>query len=203
MNENTFFDHLQPLNLGDIHQIHSKSMEILSQVGMRFESEQAMELFKHHGFKTDNNIVFIPEAAVADALEIVPSQFTLRGRNPANNVTMGGDNFSFAPGGGSPFILDPDGVIRRSRSVDYVNSLKLVQGLDDIGINRELITASGDVPQEQSMLFELKTAILYTDKPLDCSFPGRRGAFGHFIRGSSSRICGTPLSMAWPMPSAR
>ena len=171
VNENTIFDQLQPLNLGDIHQIHSKSMEVLSQVGMRFESEEAIEIFKKHGFQVDGSLVFFTEAAIADALERVPSQFTLRARNPANNVTMGGENFAFAPGGGSPFIIDADGTIRRSRSSDYVNSLKLVQMLEDININRELITASGDVPQEQSMLFELKTAILYTDKPLDCSFP--------------------------------
>ena len=67
----------------ELSQIHNASMEILRDTGVKFNSSNAIELFQKNGFKTDGLRVFITEKDVRRALELVPSRFTIRARNPA------------------------------------------------------------------------------------------------------------------------
>ena len=39
--------------------IHEKSLDILATVGVSFHSQEAVDVFKAHRFKTDGNIVFL------------------------------------------------------------------------------------------------------------------------------------------------
>jgi len=54
----------------DINRLHDASMGILRDVGVAFNSQQALEIFKSHGFKTDVKLVFAkamsPEKFVID-----------------------------------------------------------------------------------------------------------------------------------------
>jgi len=167
---NKTFDRLQPLTREEIRLIHTKTVDILKNTGMWFQSEKVRNIFEHHGFKVEGEIVYFDEKAVENALATTPAKFTLLARNPENNVELGGESFGFAPAGGAPFILDYNDGLRESTSKDYIASLKLTQTLDDIDINRELVASGGDIPPEDLLLYELLESIKYTDKPLDCSF---------------------------------
>lgn len=163
-------DRLQPLPLDQIKLIHAKSVEILEDTGMWFPSERARKIFKQHGFEVEGEIVYFTENDIENALETVPSKFVVLARNPKKNLEIGGEKFAFSNNAGAPFILDFDGTIRKSTSKDYHDFLKINQSLDDIDYNREMVSASGDVHPENTLLYELLWQIKLTDKPVNCVF---------------------------------
>lgn len=179
--ENTY-DRLKTLNKEQIDLIHNKSVEILAKTGFWFDSEKARNIFKKHGFKVDKDIVFFKEKDIENAIETIPSEFTVQARNPGNNISVGGENFSFSNNAGAPFILDYGGGVRISSSEDYKNFLKLNQQLVAIDYTREMVSSSFDIPAERALLYELNWQLKLTDKPVNCVFGAGAGllaiAFG-------------------------
>ncbi|MCG8632936.1 MAG: trimethylamine methyltransferase family protein, partial [Desulfobacterales bacterium] len=80
--------------------VHEKSLDILATVGVSYHSQEALDLFKTHGYKIDGNVVFFTEEQLTSALDTTPSHFTLSARNPENDITLGDGNFVLAPGYG-------------------------------------------------------------------------------------------------------
>lgn len=152
----------------NLEMIHAKTVEILSTTGMWFQADETCTLFKSHGFLVDNHLVYFTEEQINNALKTVPREFHLLARNDQHSLLVGGGHFAFAPSGGSPYIMDADGLVRTSTGEDYRKSLKLTQVLDSIDYNYELVPAGGNIPASQSQLFELVEAIKLTDKPLNC-----------------------------------
>lgn len=167
--ENTY-DRLKPLNRKQIELIHKKSVEILEKTGFWFDSKKAGNIFRKHGFKIDGDIVYFKEKDIENALETIPSEFTVRARNSRNDIRVGGENFSFSNNAGAPFIIDYDGRMRNSSSEDFLNFLKLNQQLEAIDYTREMISTSLDVPAQCTLLYELLWQLKLTDKPVNCVF---------------------------------
>ena len=161
-------DRFKTVSEFNLQMIHDKTLEILASSGMWFQSDETCALFKSQGFSVDNHLVYFTEEQINQALKTVPREFNLVARNDQRSLLVGGDNFAFAPSGGSPYIMDADGLVRPSTGEDYRRSLKLTQTLDSIDYNYELVPAGGDIPADQSQLFELVEAIKLTDKPLNC-----------------------------------
>jgi len=167
--ENTY-DRLKPLKREQIELIHKRSVEILEKTGFWFDSEKARNIFRKHGFKVDGDIVYFKEKDIENALVTVPSEFTIRARNPKNDIRVGGENFSFSNNAGAPFIVDYDGTMRISSSEDFFNFLKLNQQLETIEYTREMVSTTLDVPAQCTLLYELLWQLKLTDKPVNCVF---------------------------------
>ncbi len=167
--ENTY-DRLKPLKREQIELIHKKSVEILEKTGFWFDSEKARNIFRKHGFKVDGDIVYFKEKDIENALVTVPSEFTIRARNPKNDIRVGGEIFSFSNNAGAPFIVDYDGTMRISSSEDFFNFLKLNQQLEAIEYTREMVSTTLDVPAQCTLLYELLWQLKLTDKPVNCVF---------------------------------
>ena len=62
------------INNEQVQHLHSQTLEVLDKKGILFEHEGAIEIFKKHGFRVDNNVVFFSgeqvEAAIRQAPEI-------------------------------------------------------------------------------------------------------------------------------------
>jgi trimethylamine:corrinoid methyltransferase-like protein len=58
MEEHFMCDRMQIFNSDELNLIHHSSMEILKDTGVRFIAEAALDIFRHHGFKTDGTRVF-------------------------------------------------------------------------------------------------------------------------------------------------
>jgi trimethylamine--corrinoid protein Co-methyltransferase len=96
-------------------------MAILRDVGVAFNSRQALEIFKSHGFKTDDKLVFASERQIEAALKTAPLEFTLSARNPANNLSIGNKTqIALVPGYGAPFMIESSGERRRSNQHERV-----------------------------------------------------------------------------------
>ena len=73
----------------EVEHIHAMSLRVLSEIGVAFEHEEVLEVFRKNGARVDGDKVFLSEAMVNDALKTVPRNFEVYGRN--GSVFIGPD----------------------------------------------------------------------------------------------------------------
>ena len=163
-------DRMQTISDKELSTVHHASMEILSKVGIAFHEPEAISIFKKHGAKTDDNVVYLDEKLVESALESTPSQFTINARNPRHNITIGGENLVFAPGYGAAFVISGTGEQSPAIMEDYDNFCKLVQTSQYIDMNGFFMVTPADVPTETAHLHMLFSNLTLCDKAfIGCS----------------------------------
>jgi len=136
---------------------------IVSEIGIEFLSDEALELFRNAGQKVEGqNVKFDPEFILAQVAK-APKEFDVQARNPKNTVHIGGDQMVFAGNYGSPFVLE-DGVRRDAKLRDYENLLKLTQMFPDLDVASSVICEPEDThldTRHLDMTYRLQT---FTDK---------------------------------------
>ena len=157
-------DRMQVFSRDELQLVHDASMDILAETGVRFNAEEALEIFCRHGFRTDSTRVFITEKDVHRALETVPSRFTISARNPAHNVAIGEDDFVFLPTGGAPNVVNATGRRRPATLADYHDCCKLVQTSDQLDMNGWLMVQPSDISPQSAHLDLLLAGICISDK---------------------------------------
>mgnify|MGYP000601388897 CR=1 FL=1 len=160
----------------EIEMIHNTSMRLLANVGIEFPDEEALAVFKKHGFKTDGRRVFFREEQVMKALETAPARFVIHARNPDRSVTVGDGEPVFAPGYGAPFLVDPEVGKRVPTLEDYRNLVRLAHALPNQDMSGHLLVEPGDVPPHTAHLHMLHANIVHSDKPFIGSAEGLAGA---------------------------
>jgi trimethylamine--corrinoid protein Co-methyltransferase len=189
------------LTKAQMTKIHDAAMNILSKVGVAFNEEESLDIFKKNGFKVDGKTVFLSEKDVRSALESAPQRFTLAARNPANSVELGDDDFAFVPGYGAPFIITSDGQKREATMEDYDNFCKLVQTSKYIDMNGFMMVEPSDIPPETAHLDMLLSSIVLCDKPFMGSPVSKEGAqdaieMAGLVWGGKDKIKDTPVSVS-------
>ena len=149
-----------------IDKIHSHSLDILKDVGIRFPSKKALALFKKHGFKIDGSMVRFEEQDISRALATVPDAFTIAARNPDRSIRIGESNYVMAPGYGPPFIIEPTGEKRNANLADVQKFCKLVQTSKYLDFNSSIVVQPDDVTAETAHLDILLATLTLTDKPM-------------------------------------
>ena len=157
-------DRMQVFSRDEINLIHDASMEILAETGVKFNSPEALDLFRDNGFTVTNPRVFITEKEVMRALETVPSRFIVHARNPEYNVAIGEDDFVFLPTAGAPNVSDADGMRRPAVMEDYFTCCKLVQTSDQLDMNGYLTIQPNDVPSQIAHLDMMMATLTMCDK---------------------------------------
>ncbi|MEG0377224.1 MAG: trimethylamine methyltransferase family protein, partial [Eubacterium sp.] len=106
----------------DVKRIHNESLKILAEVGVRFEHPKALALFKEHGAHVEDEIVYITEKMVDDAVKSCPEKFELY--STKGSITVGGESRLNMPACGCVYVED-GGEVRRMRNEDTINIFKL------------------------------------------------------------------------------
>jgi trimethylamine--corrinoid protein Co-methyltransferase len=169
-------DRMQVFTADELNLIHDASIDILMETGVKFNAEAALDIFRRHGFKTDGNRVFVSEDDIGDALEKVPSRFTIYARNPVHNVSIGEDDFVFLPTGGPPNIVSSTGKRRPALLADYEACCKLVQTSDQLDMNGCLTVQPTDIPPQTAHLDILLAGITLCDKAYAGAATSRQAA---------------------------
>lgn len=154
------------LNKVPLDTIHTYSLEVLQDIGIRFPSEKALALFKTHGFRVDGSMVRFEEKHIQKALETVPAAFTIEARNTSRNIQIGESNYVMAPGYGPPFIIESSGEKRDATLADVETFCKLVQTSKHLDFNSAIVVQPNDVPPETAHLDLLLATLALTDKPI-------------------------------------
>ena len=146
--------------------IHEYSLELLRDTGIKFPSEKALGIFRKHGLRIDGDMVFFKEKDIQQAMETVPSAFTIKARNPEKSIRIGDNNYVMAPGYGPPFIIEPSGEKRDATLADVQKFCKLVQTSKHLDFNSSMVVQPNDVPPATAHLDILLATMLLTDKPI-------------------------------------
>ena len=149
-----------------LDEIHKRSLELLSNSGVVFYSDKALDLFRSRGFRVSGQTVFFKEKDIGDGLVKVPSQFNVKARNPGKDICIGGGEYMMAPGYGPPFIIETSGAKRSATLEDVDTFCKLVQTSKYLDFNSSIVVQPNDVPAQTAHLDILLSTILLTDKPL-------------------------------------
>ena len=177
----------------EIEEIHTTSLKLLATIGVQFPSQQALSVFKSHGFNTDGNTVYFTEKQVMEAIRLTPSSFTIHARNPKNNITVGGAEPVFAPAYGAPFLMDPLLGKRAPTMEDYHNLSKLAHTLPNQDLSGHLMVEVNDNSDRPTYLNMIHANIIHSDKPFMGSMAGASGAH-HTLQMAS-------ILFDWPIDS--
>jgi trimethylamine--corrinoid protein Co-methyltransferase len=160
----------------DLEAIHQTSMDILAKIGICFPHPQAVKVFQKHGFKTEDQQVYLEEKQIMELIGHVPSQFTIQARNPNRSVTVGNGLPVFAPGYGAPFLIDPKQGKQIPTIEDYQNLVRLAHSLPNQDLSGYLLVEPHDIHPGMAQLYMLQANIRYSDKPFLGSTEGAVGA---------------------------
>ncbi len=124
------YEPIRVLTDDHVEHIHRASLALLHGTGMRVLHAPARRLFAAAGCAVDGDRVrFDPEMIEAMVAE-APSVFTLRARNPARNLTIGGRHVVFSSVGGPAFASDAERGRRPGTHAEQAEYLRLVHALD-------------------------------------------------------------------------
>ena len=116
----------------DLEAIHRASLEVLRTTGIDMLHPGARRLLAAAGAEVDGERVRFDPALVESLLSSAPRQFTLHGRRPNRDLTIGGDWVTFSSVASAPNIVDRAGGRRAGSRADYRTLLRLCQMLNII-----------------------------------------------------------------------
>ncbi|MCV0427791.1 MAG: trimethylamine methyltransferase family protein [Roseibium sp.] len=120
---------IEAVSADELEAIHDASMRVLEEIGIDFLHEEARQLLKSAGaeVKPGDDRVRMDRTMVAELIAKAPSEFTIRARNRAHDLEIGGDAISFSSVASAPNAVDRDQGRRPGNQQDYRNFLKLAQ----------------------------------------------------------------------------
>ena len=136
---------------------------LLTEVGIEFMSDRALELFRAAGQRVEDNTVFLDPDFVLEQVAKAPREFDIQARNPDNTVHIGGDAMAFGAVYGPPFVRE--GEVRRDATMnDFRNFTKLAQGFGVLDSAGGVICEPNDTPLDSRHLDMTYTLMTLTDK---------------------------------------
>jgi trimethylamine--corrinoid protein Co-methyltransferase len=136
--------HLEVLSPAAIRRIHEATLEVIEKVGVRFPSEQALDIWAAHGATVDRatSIVKVPAHIIEAALRTAPPAYTLAARNPAQDLPLDGHHVHVATDGCGIEVLDPWTLeVRRSSLKDVGDIARVADALDQVGFHWVAVSA--------------------------------------------------------------
>jgi trimethylamine--corrinoid protein Co-methyltransferase len=170
-----FLPPVQMLSEEQLEQLHLASLRILEEIGIVFTDAEALSIWEHAGATVDHaaQLVKIDRGLLLETVAQAPSQFTLRARNPAKCVPMGGNTSVFATTSGVPFVSDLERG-RRDGSVPVLHELvKLAHMCPPIHVVESQVCEPVDVPVPQRYLERGWAIFTLSDKPVAQAAHGR------------------------------
>ena len=151
-----------------IESILAEAGRILAETGMEVRGERMRQRLLDHGLPTDASglRILFPRDIVRKAIETAPETFTLYDRDGAPHAELGGWNVNFVPGSSGLKILDRHtGETRLASSADFVEYVRLADGLENIGY---LATAfsTRDIEPQVSDAWRLYMSLVNSKRPV-------------------------------------
>ncbi|HAL61225.1 MAG TPA: trimethylamine methyltransferase [Chloroflexi bacterium] len=166
----------QPLTEEQVRRIHEASLTVLERTGIRVDNQEAVALCRKGGAWVDGNRVRIPRAVVEKAVDEVPSQVLLAGRDPAHDLLLE-DKRVYAGTGGSPTqVLDPGAeTVRPGTLSDLADLVRLADALEHVDFIVIPLYPT-DVPREDVPINRFYTSLINTSKHVMGGMDSIRGA---------------------------
>jgi len=158
--------HHQVLSKNQCERIFSAVLEVLERTGTKVYNEEALELLKKAGCRTDGERVYIPSRLVEKAITSAPSRITLADRNGKRRLKLEGRNTYFGPGPTNPNFIDLEtGIRRKVLRQDVCDVATVVDALSGLDFCMSLACIS-DVTPVLADVHEVKAMLENTIKPI-------------------------------------
>ena len=136
---------------------------LMTEIGVEFMDDRALELFREAGQRVEDNTVFLDPDFVLEQVAKAPREFDVQARNHDNDIHIGGDSMAFGAVYGPPFVREGD--VRRDATMDdFRNFTKLAQSFAVLDSAGGVICEPNDTPLDSrhlDMTYALQTL---TDK---------------------------------------
>ncbi|MHA2287549.1 MAG: trimethylamine methyltransferase family protein [Promethearchaeota archaeon] len=120
----------------ELEAVHSASMTLLSEVGIKVDAKEARDVLKEKGAEVDENTNFVrfPESLVKEKLKTVPNSFKLYGPDGSFNFEVNTTSTQFATIGTPVKIYDPTSKkgVRKTVLADTIEQIKIIDSLENI-----------------------------------------------------------------------
>jgi len=149
---------LNILSPADVQRLHQATLHIIENVGVRFPSRRALDIWQAHGAAVDRNtmIVKAPGQLIEAALKKAPPTYTLAARQPAQDLPLDGNHVFVGTDGCGVQVIDLEsGELRRSRLQDVADITRLADYTPQVGFHWVAVSAQ-DKPAQSRGLHELK-----------------------------------------------
>ena len=137
---------------------------IVSELGIEFLYEPALEYFRGAGQQVDGQLVKFDPDWILEQVAKAPAEFTLQARNPERSVQIGGKHMVFSAVYGCPFVRE--GLERRNATYDdFQNLVKLSQSYPQLDSPGGTICEPDDKPLDSRHLDMVYALLTLSDKP--------------------------------------
>jgi trimethylamine--corrinoid protein Co-methyltransferase len=152
-----------------IPRIVDEAMRIMAETGMDIRGSALRQRLLDHGLTTDSSgqRILFPADVVQRAISSAPGSFTLFDRDGESHAELGGNHVNFVPGSSGLKILDHrTGQTRLSNSTDYVEYVRLADGLEHIGYLATAFSTNQDIEPQVSDAWRLYLSLVTSKRPL-------------------------------------
>jgi trimethylamine---corrinoid protein Co-methyltransferase len=137
---------------------------IVSELGIEFLHEDALEYFRQAGQSVEGELVKFDPDWILEQVGKAPAEFTLQARNPERSVQIGGKHMVFSAVYGCPFVRE--GLERRNATYqDFQNLVKLAQSFPELDTPGGTICEPDDKPLDSRHLDMVYALMTLSDKP--------------------------------------
>ena len=181
--------------------VHDKSLETLSEIGVRVRSDSVLSMLDDSGANVDkeSRVARMPEGMVNDALKKAPSSFRMCARNRANDIKIPTTGMPHLTTDGlTLYMTDIEtGEKRLATRNDFAEFARLADALEPVDFFWPIVTIS-DVPPGSHNLHELWTAFqncsLHVQGDCTSALDARRMIeLGSIIAGGSEELRKRPI----------
>jgi trimethylamine--corrinoid protein Co-methyltransferase len=151
---------MQVLTPDEIRQIHEATIDVLTNVGVKFHSTTALDILAEHGAGIDREttVAKLTPAMVEQALATRAESWTVAGRLPEFDLPFDGEHVYLSGDGCGVFRREFDGSVRTSRKQDLADAARVIDALPNLSATSAIVSAQ-DCPTESRVLHEFDACV--------------------------------------------
>ncbi|MEX2295982.1 MAG: trimethylamine methyltransferase family protein, partial [Dongiaceae bacterium] len=177
---------IEILNEEQIDRIHDASMRLLESIGIEVLHPESLDNFAKAGADVDRSTgrVRMGRDMVMELVAKAPPEFTIRARNPAHDLTIGGNHLVFTSVGGPAYFNDIERGKRPGNFPDMCDFIRIVQSLNVVHQEGGSPGEPVELPAASRHLDYYHAALTLTDKTWQCW-----GLGGYRVRDAVDMLC--------------
>ena len=149
---------LEILTTEEIQKIHEATLWIIENVGVRFPSQRAMEIWEAHGATVDHEkkVVRVKGEVIEEALKKCPPAYPLAARDPQQDLSLDGNHVYLGTDGCGVEVIDLQTAQKRTSCLRDVGEIaRVADATEEVAFHWVPVSAQ-DAPVEARGLHEIK-----------------------------------------------
>jgi trimethylamine--corrinoid protein Co-methyltransferase len=149
--------HLEILKPDEIDKIHTATLDVIAQTGVRFPSEKALRIWEENGAQVDyhSQVVKASRDLIEEAIKLCPPDYILGARDRQQDLKLDGNHVYVGTDGCGVQLLDMyTNELRRTTLKDVADIAKVADSMEEIAFHWVAVSAQ-DRPPETRGLHEL------------------------------------------------